>query len=95
VGGILTCLLLIAVSPNIMKVDAPDVKPAARHLVQANALFPLENPGIVSIPAGFLFAFLGSMVGARNRRPDEEAAFEAMQFRAYTGHGVDGSVAHD
>lgn len=60
-----------------------------------NSLFPLENPGIVSIPAGFLFAFLGSVVGARNRRPDEEAEFEQMQFRAYTGHGVDGSVAHD
>ncbi len=94
-GGILTCLLLIGISPNIMKVDAATVKPAARHLIQANAIFPLENPGIVSIPAGFLFAFLGSMVGARNRRPDEEAEFEDMQFRAYTGHGVDGSVAHD
>ncbi|WP_233554761.1 hypothetical protein [Deinococcus cavernae] len=50
-GGLLFTLLLIAVSPNIMKID-PDTLTTGRHLIQANALFRLENPGIISIPAG-------------------------------------------
>ncbi|BDP42958.1 cation acetate symporter [Deinococcus aetherius] len=94
VGGILTCLALIAVSPNIRGIDPPE-KTTGRHLVQAPAIFPLENPGIVSIPAGFAFAVLGTLLGAR-RREGTEQAFEEMQFRAYTGAGVDGTVAaHD
>ncbi|WP_394650048.1 cation acetate symporter [uncultured Deinococcus sp.] len=96
VGGILTCLALIAVSPNIRGIDPPE-KTTGRHVVQAAPIFPLENPGIVSIPAGFLFAVLGTMVGAARRNEGEdERRFEEMQFRAYTGSGVDGTVAaHD
>nr|WP_221269791.1 cation acetate symporter [Deinococcus budaensis] len=95
VGGILTCLALIAVGPNIMGVDPPE-KLTARHPIQAAPLFPLGNPGIVSIPAGFAFAALGTLIGARRREGQDEQAFEEMQFRAYTGAGVDGTVAaHD
>lgn len=95
VGGILTCLALIAVGPNIMGVDPPE-KTTARHPIQAAPLFPLGNPGIVSIPAGFAFAALGTWIGARRREGAGEQDFEEMQFRAYTGAGVDGTVAaHD
>ncbi|GAA5512736.1 monocarboxylic acid transporter [Deinococcus carri] len=95
VGGILTCLALIAVSPNIMGIDPPE-KTTGRHPIQAAPLFGLENPGIISIPAGFLFAALGTMVGASRRNEGAEQAFEEMQFRAYTGAGTDGTVAaHD
>ena len=62
----------------------------------ANAISPLETPGIISIPAGFLFAYLGTLIGARRHTPEDDRIFEDMQFRAYTGAGVDGSVAaHD
>ena len=44
VGGILTCLALIAVSPNIMGID-PATKLTGRHPVQAAALFPLGESG--------------------------------------------------
>ena len=33
----------------------------ARHLIQHAPIFPLENPGIVSIPLGFLAAILGTL----------------------------------
>ncbi len=93
VGGLVVMLGLIAISPNIMKVDKPDLK-TGRHLVQREAIFPLENPGIVSIPAGFALAALGTLLG--RRRDGDEEDFEAMKYRAYTGAGVDGSVsAHD
>ncbi|GMA16132.1 cation acetate symporter [Deinococcus metallilatus] len=95
VGGILTCLVLIALSPNIMGIDPAD-KTTGRHPIQAAPVFPLENPGIISIPAGFLFAALGTLVGAARRREDADEAFEEMKFRAYTGAGTDGTVAaHD
>jgi cation/acetate symporter len=96
VGGIVTCLALIAVSPNIRGIDPP-TKLTGRHPVQAAPLFPLENPGLVSIPAGFLLAMLGTAIGARRRNEaDDERVFEEMQFRAYTGAGMDGTVAsHD
>nr|WP_246351666.1 sodium/solute symporter [Deinobacterium chartae] len=86
VGGIAVSLILIALSPNIMGVDPPE-KTAARHLIQAPPIFPLENPGIVSIPAGFLCAYLGTVLTARRR--EEEEAFDEMHVRAYTGLGAE------
>lgn len=70
---------------------------SGRHLIQANALFPLENPGIISIPVGFLLAYIGTMLGAaRRNEAQDDRDFEEMQFRAYTGAGSEGTVAsHD
>lgn len=86
VGGTLTTLILILGSPNIMKIDAPTVT-KGRHLIQANAIFPLENPGIVSIPAGFILAAVGTVLG--RRRKEDEERFDEMTFRAYTGVGAE------
>ena len=52
--GLLASIGLILVSPSIMGIDPPTVTGAARHLIQHKAIFPLENPGILSIPLGFL-----------------------------------------
>ncbi|GGK25671.1 cation acetate symporter [Deinococcus malanensis] len=93
IGGLTVTLALIAISPNIMGIDPPE-KTTARRPIQANAIFPLENPGIISIPAGFALAALGTLLG--RRREQDERDFEEMQYRAYTGAGVDGTVAaHD
>ena len=93
VGGLAVTLILIALSPNIMGVDPPE-KTTGRHPIQRAAIFPLENPGIVSIPAGFALAALGTLLG--KRRPEDDRNFEEMQYRAYTGAGMDGTVAaHD
>ena len=48
--GLVSSLVLIAISPSILRADA---------------IFPLENPGIVSIPLGFLGAVLGTLLDAR------------------------------
>jgi cation/acetate symporter len=74
-----------------MSVDPPTVTGAARHLIQAPPLFPLENPGIVSIPLGFLGAFVGTLLG---REPAAEAKFTELIVRANTGLGAEKAAPH-
>jgi len=90
--GLVSSLALIVISPSIMGVDAPTVAKAARHLIQMKPLFPLENPGIVSIPMGFLGAFVGTMMSRVD--VDSEARFTELEVRANTGLGSEKAVAH-
>ena len=47
------------------------------------AWFPLQNPGIVSIPAGFLLGWLGTVL---DKGPAEEpAAHEEFEVRMLVG----------
>jgi cation/acetate symporter len=85
--GLVGSLVLILVSPSIMGVDGPGVAASARHLIQGTPLFPLENPGIVSIPLGFLGAFLGTMLSKPDA--DAEATFAELEVRANTGYGAE------
>lgn len=50
------------------------------------AIFPLQNPGIVSIPLGFLGAILGSLV-SKDWKAEEK--FSEIYVRANTGYGVE------
>ena len=52
----------------------------------ATPLFPLRNPGIVSIPLGFLGAMLGTFL---RREPSAEARFDELIVRANTGLGAE------
>jgi cation/acetate symporter len=70
--GLVSSLVLIILSPSIMTIDPPTVT-VNRHLIQSDPLFPLENPGIVSIPLGFLGAVIGTLLG-RERRAEEKFA---------------------
>ncbi|HVY64821.1 MAG TPA: hypothetical protein VHH11_08370 [Gammaproteobacteria bacterium] len=72
----MSSLALIVVSPSIMKGDA---------------LFPLENPGIVSIPLGFLGAVLGTLL---TRDPQAEQNFTEFSVRANTGLGAERAGSH-
>ena len=81
---------LILVSPAIMGIDAPTVAAGARHLIQHAPIFPLENPGIVSIPLGFIGAIAGTLFG---REPEAEAKFSELLVRANTGLGAEKATA--
>ncbi|QNR19499.1 cation acetate symporter [Exiguobacterium sp. Helios] len=75
VVGLFSSLLLVALSPNIWAVDGS-------ALFVGEALFPLSNPGIVSIPLGFLGAIIGTLV----TKSDEVAGnFERILVKANTG----------
>jgi len=84
--GLVSSIALILVSPSVMTIDPPGVTGAARHLIQAAPWFPLENPGIVSIPLGFLGALIGALLG---REPHAEAKFAELLVRANTGLGAE------
>ena len=70
-AGLISSLALMAISPDVMG---------------DHAIFPLRNPGIISIPLGFIAAILGTLVA---RDPESEAMFNQLQVRANTGIGAE------
>ncbi|HVO63085.1 MAG TPA: cation acetate symporter [Terriglobales bacterium] len=90
-SGLISSIGLILLSPSLMAVDPPTVVGTARHLIQAKAWFPLENPGILSIPLGFAGAILGTLLS-----PDRssEHRFNELLVRSNTGLGAEKAGAH-
>ena len=84
--GLLASIWLILLGPSLMAVDPPTVTGTARHLIQAKAWFPLENPGILSIPLGFLGAILGTLL---SDEPSSEHKFNELLVRSNTGLGAE------
>src|SRR4029450_2324731 len=76
--GLIGSLLLVVVGPNVMG-------PKGLIFKGSDPLFPLENPGIVSIPLGFLAAWLGTVL---SREPASEEMYEELRVRALTGLGA-------
>jgi cation/acetate symporter len=70
--GTFSSLLLIYLSPTI-QIDL---------LKNTTALFPLRNPGLVSIPLSFAVAFLVSLVWPE---PEAAAGFDSVQERIHVG----------
>jgi cation/acetate symporter len=78
-AGLISSLVLIIISPAVMGTDG-------KHLINAPAIFPLENPGLVSVPIGFLAAYLGSFL---SRDHSAESKYAEMLVRSQTGIGAD------
>lgn len=74
-----------------MGIDASSTITAARHLFQTRPWFPLENPGIVSVPLGFLGAIFGTWL---SQEQASDSKFNELMVRANTGLGAEQSVAH-
>jgi cation/acetate symporter len=77
--GLISSIGLIIISPSIMGLDA-------NAIIHKAPLFPLKNPGIVSIPLGFLGAIIGTFL---RREPEAEAKFDELNVRANTGLGAE------
>jgi cation/acetate symporter len=74
--GLFSSIGLILLSPAVRGPGAP---------------FPLENPGIVSIPLGFLGAVLGTLL-SRDRSSEDK--YSELLVRANTGLGAEKPLAH-
>ncbi|CAM3740084.1 cation acetate symporter [Nocardiopsis gilva] len=85
-GGLGTSLLLVLLSPVMSgKVDPATGENLSLLPEWINIqVFPLENPGLVAIPLGFVCAIIGTLLS------DERNAtrFQELRVRALTGLGV-------
>lgn len=84
-GGLATTVLLIVFSPAVSG-KSTSMFPNADF-----DLFPLSNPGIVSIPLSFLLGYLGTVL-SRDRA--DEAKYAEMEVRSLTGVGAEKAVSH-
>jgi len=82
---------LILVGPSIMGIDTAATAASARHLIQHAPIFPLENPGILSIPLGFVGAIVGTLVSSE---PTSQHKFNELLVRSNTGLGAEKATSH-
>ncbi|WP_338472024.1 sodium/solute symporter [Niallia sp. XMNu-256] len=73
--GLISALVLVAISPNVLNPE-----PGVAILV-GDPIFTLTNPAIISIPAGFIGAFIGTVV---SNKCDEKKYAEVI-VKANTG----------
>lgn len=91
-GGLASTLILLIFSPNVSGGKVTDGK-AASLITNPDidfAWFPLANPGIVSIPLGFLFAIIGTLTS----REDDKQKWAEMEVRSLTGIHAEKPTAH-
>ncbi|MGQ0847174.1 MAG: solute symporter family protein [Sporichthyaceae bacterium] len=97
-GGLIVCIGLIVFSPNVSGEATSLFKcnvDAATKLCDGTgsdwSYFPLKNPGIISIPAGFLLGIIGTLT-SKDRESIEK--YKQFEVRALTGAGAEGAVQH-
>ncbi|MFI0985840.1 solute symporter family protein [Streptomyces exfoliatus] len=78
-GGLIPAVLLVLVSPVVSG------SPEALFPGVDFHLFPLQNPGVVSIPLGFLAGWFGTVTSTE---PPDEARHAEAEVRALTGAGA-------
>jgi cation/acetate symporter len=77
--GLLSALILVSLSPSVWSPDGSAI-------FTGNPLIPLSNPGIISIPLGFLAAYLGTIFSSEKADSD---AYAEIQVKANTGIHMD------
>ena len=93
-GGLIASVGLVIFSPIMSGKGLDPVTGKNLSLLPTSidiSWFPLENPGIVSIPLGFLLGYLGSVT---SREPEAEERYTELEVRALTGAGSEKVVIH-
>ncbi|MFC5265173.1 cation acetate symporter [Kribbella qitaiheensis] len=93
-GGLASSIILIAFSPVVSgKVDAKTG--ASLSMITDTSIdfhwFPLDNPGIVSIPLAFVLGIVGTLTSKEGTNIDK---FAEMEVRSLTGAGAEKAVRH-
>jgi cation/acetate symporter len=78
-GGLLAAVVLVFFSPVVSGA------PTSMFPNQNWQWFPLSNPGIISIPFGFLCGWLGTVL---SREPADAAKYAELEVRSLTGAGA-------
>jgi cation/acetate symporter len=92
-GGLLSCIVLIAFSPVVSGKAAVAGKSPSMFTDPSIDFhwFPLDNPGLVTIPLSFLLAVIGTLT---SREKPDETRWAEMEVRSLTGHGAEKAVGH-
>jgi len=91
-GGLVISIGLIIFSPVVSgKKDANGNLTASMIQGVDFHWFPLDNPGIVSIPAAFLLGYLGTVLAKEKADP---ARYAEMEVRSLTGVGSAKAAVH-
>ncbi len=84
-GGLGSAIILIALSPVVSGAKTSMI-PGANF-----AIFPLSNPGIVSIPLAFFLGWLGTVLDKKLEDTTKQAE---MEVRSLTGVGAEKATDH-
>lgn len=87
-GGLISAVGLVFFSPVVSgKVDPETGESLSLFPAGIDfAWFPLENPGLVSIPVGFFLGWLGTVT---YKDPESEERYPELEVRALTGAGAE------
>jgi cation/acetate symporter len=78
-GGLISAVVLVFFSPVVSGTETAMFPKHDWHW------FPLSNPGIISIPLGFLCGWLGTVL---SREPADAEKFAELEVRSLTGAGA-------
>ena len=84
-GGLIACVGLVFFSP-VVSGSEEALFPGSDW-----AIFPLSNPGIISIPFGFLMGYLGTIT---SKDQDAVDKYDELEVRSLTGAGAEQPVLH-
>ncbi|MFI6030409.1 cation acetate symporter [Amycolatopsis magusensis] len=83
-GGLGVTIVLIIFSPAVSGLPNSMIKGVDFHW------FPLQNPGLVSIPLSFFLGWLGTVLS----KDHNEEKYAEMEVRSLTGLGAEKAVSH-
>jgi cation/acetate symporter len=93
-GGLVSCVTLIIFSPVVSgKPPAPGTTDSLSMIKDTGIdfhWFPLDNPGIISIPLSFVLGWIGTVTS----REYNDAKYAEMEVRSLTGVGAEKAVTH-
>ncbi|MFJ6407118.1 cation acetate symporter [Streptomyces hydrogenans] len=84
-GGLISSVVLVLFSPVVSGAPTSMFKGVDFHW------FPLENPGLVSIPLGFLLGWLGSLL---SKEEPDAGKYAELEVKSLTGVGTAAAVEH-
>ncbi len=91
-GGLIVCVILIVFSPAVSgkPIDPKTGKSASMIQGVDFHWFPLDNPGIVSIPVAFFLGWLGTVLSKEHN----QKKYAEMEVRSLTGAGAEKAAQH-
>jgi len=93
-GGLISSITLILFSPVVSGKPIPEGATKSPSMLQGVDFhwFPLDNPGLISIPLAFFLGWLGSVTDPTK---SDAVKFAEMEVRSLTGAGAEkATVAH-